>query len=824
MSAQYIRLRGVRVHNLKSVDVDLPLGRLIVISGVSGAGKSSLALDTLYAESQRRYWQSFSSASRQLLERLDKPDADQIDELPPAVALRRAVPRSPRATVGTMTEIVDCLRLLMARVGKVICRACDQEVRGRNPEDVLNVIQSWPTGVRFSVAFPARVREDLSTWRDELVEDGFLRIQAGDEVFRLDSGDLPDDLPERDVWVLVDRLETGKAAPERVRDSIEAAFSRGDGQMALLTESGPQRFDRHFSCPRCGREYHPPEPRLFNFNDPLGACPVCSGTGSDPHRKSDPCPACAGQRLGELALSVVLQGKNMGELCSLASAELGDFCGGLTLDEHQRQLGGLLLEQIRARLGYLHDVGLDYLTLNRAAASLSTGEAQRVWLTTALGSNLVNALYILDEPAAGLHPRDIERLLPVLQRLRDDGNTVVVVEHHPAIVAAADYIVDLGPGAGQDGGERLYQGPVPGLLECEASVTGAYLSGRRMIHVPSRRRPCTHGSLDVSGARLHNLRDLRVSFPLGVLCVVTGVSGAGKTTLVQRTLYPLLCQRKGKKISSASQPDADVSGAGQLGGVVLMDQSPLPRNSRITPVTYLKVFDEIRQVFADTTEAKIRNLGPAAFSFNQPGGRCETCEGQGTLTVDMQLLADVTMACPDCNGTRFQADVLKVKVRNLSIAEVLGMTVREAFRFFRAKRSVERKLKYLLDVGLDYLRLGQSAETLSGGECQRLKLAGHLASSRKPRCLFILNEPAAGLHQADVARLLDCFDRLLETGHSLLVVEYNLNVIKCADWVIDMGPGAGVDGGRIVAAGTPEDIARASDSLTGRHLRALLQT
>ncbi len=480
----------------------------------------------------------------------------------------------------------------------------------------------------------------------------------------------------------------------------------------------------------------------------------------------------------------------------------------------------MLSEQIKSRLAFLQDVELGYLPLDRAAASLATGEAQRIRLAAALGSNLVNALYVLDEPTAGLHPRDTAKLLAVLRRLCEAGNTLVLVEHDPEVIQAADQVVDLGPGAGEEGGEVLYQGPPSGLVVCQDSVTGSYLAGRRSLAVPSKRRSVTHGSLRLLGAKTNNLQNLTVDFPLGVLCVVTGVSGAGKSSLVQHTLYPGLCRRLHKKC--AEETAAEMHGAGQISDVVLMSQAPLPRTTRSNPATYLKVFDEIRQVFADTSEARIRNFGPPAFSFNQPGGRCEACEGQGAQTVDMQFLADVTVTCPECHGTRFKPEILNVKVRNLNIAEVLALTTREAFRFFRAQPLIERRLKMLLDVGLDYLRLGQPLDTLSGGECQRLKLAGHLASSRKPRCLFLLMEPTAGLHLADIARLLDCCDRLLETGHSVVLVEHHLEVIKCADYVIDLGPGAGAAGGRLVAAGTPEEIAQVAASLTGQCLRKVL--
>jgi excinuclease ABC subunit A len=820
--ADSIPLRGVRVHNLKGVNVDLPLGKLTVFSGVSGSGKSSLAFDTLYAEAQRRYLQSFSAYTRQFLDRLDKPEAELIGSLPPAVAVgQRFAPRGPRATVGTMTEILDYLQLLFARTGRIFCLKCGDEVRAQQTADVLAAAEALPAGTRFSVAFPARPESDGggNDWAASLKEEGFVRVQINGSVIRLGEQELPKLSGHEKIWVLVDRLEADRFSPQRLTDSAETAFARGHGQMALLTDQQELVFDQRARCPRCDILYPALEPRLFRFNDPLGACPTCQGTGST--APGGLCPTCGGSRLNEQALSARIGGRNIGELCALTISELTGFIAAPRLEE-ALATGKLLMEQIRARLDYLLGVGLGYLSLNRSARSLSTGEAQRVRLTTALGSNLVSALYVLDEPTVGLHPRDTDRLLAVLLRLRDIGNTVVVVEHDPEVYAAADYLVDLGPGAGEEGGEVLYQGPAAGVVDCEASITGSYLGGRRQISIPARRRPINRGSIRVVGAKINNLQDLTVDFPLGLLCAVTGVSGAGKSSLVQHTLYPALARRKHKKLQATTEGNGEVIGAGQIGDVVLMDQTPLARTARSNPVTSLKAFDEIRKVFADTTEARIRNFGPGHFSFNQPGGRCETCEGQGTLTVDMQFLADVIMTCPDCKGTRYKPEILNVKVRSLNIAEVLNLTAREAFRFFRAQPLIERKLKKLLDVGLDYLRLGQPADTLSGGESQRLKLAGHLASSRKPRCLFLLNEPTAGLHVADVARLLDCFDHLLNAGHSLIVVEHNLDVIKCADWVIDLGPGAASEGGRVVTTGTPEQIAQAADSYTGQWLRKVL--
>jgi excinuclease ABC subunit A len=819
-----IALRGVRVHNLQNVDIDVPLGRMTVLSGVSGSGKSSLAFDTLYAEAQRRYLQSFSASTRQFLERLDKPDADHIDYLPPAIAVgQRFASRGPRATAGTLTEIVDYLRLLFARVGTVYCLQCGQKVEPATTPDVVRAVEQMPAGTRFSIGFPTA--PGAADWATGLREEGFVRVQIDGQLVRLDQEHLPPVMAASRAWVVIDRLETGQFTPQRLVDSLETAFARGEGRLALLTDREELEFDQRLVCPRCHSAYPPLEPRLFSFNDPCGACPTCEGTGTarkGTHGAEAVCPTCHGTRLREQAAIARVDGKTIAELCALSVRELADFVSRLDLAEAQRPTARVLLAQVTARLDYLLAVELSYLSLDRSAKSLSTGESQRLRLTTALGSNLVNALYVLDEPTAGLHPRDTEKLLTVLRRLRDAGNTLVLVEHDAELIRAADFVADLGPGAGEDGGRLLYHGPPAGIVDCEASITGAYLSGRSRISVPARRRPLEHGDLRLVGARLHHLKNLTVTFPLGVLCVVTGISGAGKSTLVQETLYPALCRRlRLTTRQPALPPETDVSGAGQLGHVVLMDQTPLTRTARSNAATYVKAFDDIRAVFADTTEARIRNFGPGDFSFNQPGGRCETCEGQGTLTVDMQFLADVTVTCPDCQGTRYRRELLNVKVRNFSIAEVLGLTVREAFRFFRAHPAIERRLKLLMDVGLDYLRLGQPADTLSGGECQRLKLAGHLAASRKPRCLFLLDEPTAGLHPADVARLLDCFDRLLQTGHSLIVVEHDQDVIKNADHVIDLGPGAGADGGQIVATGTPETIAAVQSSHTGQWLRRL---
>jgi excinuclease ABC subunit A len=825
VAPNFIELRGVRVHNLKGVDVDIPLRGLTVISGVSGAGKTSLAFDTLYAEAQRRYLQSFSTHTRQFLERLDKPEADTIGNVPPALAVaRQSAPRGPRATVGTLTEVVDYLRLLFARAGTLVCLRCGQEVRAAQLGDIVAAVTALPTGTRFSVGFPSKPESDVHDWVAGLKEEGFVRVQIGNDVFRLGEQDLPlPGSPQRqhgpNIWVLVDRLEAGKNV-ERLHDAVDTALTRGNDRMAILLDGRDMVFDRRPICPRCDIPYPVLEPRLFSFNDPLGACPACGGTGVVAAHKrgrtaeaAETCSTCHGSRLNDQTRLARLAGQTIAELSARSGNDLADFLARLDVSR-SHDAGRLLVDQLRKRLACLTEVELGYLTLDRAAHTLSSAEAQRIRLATALASNLVRALYIFDEPTAGLHSRDTGKLLEVLRRLRDAGNTLVLVEHDLEVIAAADQVIDLGPGAGEEGGEVLYQGPPDELARCAASITGGYLSGQRFIGVPSRRRKAEHGSLHLRNATTHNLKNLTVDFPLGILCVVTGVSGAGKSSLVEHTLYPALCRRLHKKCGATTA--AEIHGAGSISDVVLMEQRPIVSSLRSNPATYLKVFDDIRGVFADTSEARIRNFGPAAFSFNQPGGRCDTCEGQGTLTVDMQFLPDVAVICPDCHGARFKPEVLEVKVRNRSIAEVLDLTAREAFRFFRGQSAVERRLKWLLDVGLDYLRLGQPLDTLSGGERQRLKLAGHLAASRKPRTLFLLLEPTTGLHPADVVRLLDCCQRLLDTGHSLILSEHNLDVVKCADHLIDL------DDGRVVASGTPEEVALVGPSHTGEALRRIL--
>ena len=941
-----ISLRGVEVHNLQAIDLDVPHRKLIVFCGVSGSGKSSLALDTLYAEGQRRYIESFSAYTRQFLQRLEKPEADRIDGIPPAVAVtNKSANRSSRSTVGTATETADYLRLLFAKIGRVYCQSCGSEVRRDSPQSASDVLASLSPGKRYMIAFGVTFGEgeDPADRATGLKEKGFIRVVVDGRTVNLDA-DPPDSLaatqgPNQAEWlVIVDRLRAGGTAEDRVRDSLETAFTHGEGECRALVEeddadeseagrsgqlieidSRPFRrigFSSSLACADCQTEYPDPEPRLYSFNSPLGACPECEGFGNvidvdmelvvpDPGKSlrdgavapwNSPaysheleeltaladdydlplgvpfselterqvelvvrgvpernfkglegffswlerrkykmhirvflsrwrsyrlCPGCGGDRLRPEALATRVGGRNIAEISRMKIRDAAEFFRDFEQSDWERQVGRTMFEQVRARLGYLEKVGLDYLTLDRTLRTLSGGETRRVALTGALGSSLVNMLYVLDEPSIGLHPRDIDRLIEAITSLRDRGNTVVVVEHEEAIIRAADQAVEIGPGAGERGGRIVFQGTPQEMEASPESLTGDYLAGRRGVGASGRRRAPNHGWIRLAGARGNNLQNITVEFPLGILCLVTGVSGSGKSTLVEDTLYPALCRRIRKDAPKPYDHD-DTYGDGQVDDVIMVDQSPIGRSPRSNPVTYLKAFDEIRAVFADTVEARTRNYSASHFSFNVDGGRCNACHGDGCTQIDMQFLADVYMKCGQCKGTRYRDEILDVTYRGRNIAEVLEMTVREAFTFFRGRPKVQSRLKRLIDVGLDYVRLGQPANTLSGGEAQRLKLAGYMSSARRGRCLFILDEPTTGLHFSDVVQLLDCFDALLAVGHSLIVVEHNLQMMKAADYIIDLGPGAADEGGQVVAKGTPEMIANSEDSLTGRFLAEIL--
>lgn len=972
----HIELRGVAVHNLKSVDLDIPHRRLVVLCGVSGSGKTSLALDTLYAEGQRRYIESFSAYTRQFLDRLEKPAAERIDGIPPAIAVtRRTTARSNRTTIGSVTETADYLRLLFAKIGRVFCVQCGAEVRRDTAHSAAERLNQLPTGTRFMVAHavPLEAGSDLATVAQSLKASGFVRLVFGDRTWNLadETVALPESLlpgtapsptaqpphasgqatagasasilpgavaphwlADLPPWAVVDRLTAGEASLQRLRDSLETAFAKGDGQCVafVLAETDeptgetrqqidgrPWRrlaFNTALACAACGIKYPVPEPRLFDYNSPLGACPQCEGFGDtvdidmdlvvpdaskslrdgaiapwntpayaheleelvalagdyglpvdvpfrtlgEEHlrliregvperhfgglrgffqwlerrkykmpirvflsrwRRYTPCPACGGKRLRPLSLAVQVGGKNWAELAAMKIEDARAFFQSFELAEWERVVGRTMLEQVQARLDYLCRVGLGYLTLDRTLRTLSGGESQRVAMTSALGSSLVNMLYVLDEPSVGLHPRDVDRLTGVILGLRDRGNTVVVTEHEETILRRADQVIEIGPGAGERGGEIVFQGTPEELQAPGASLTGEYLAGRRGLPAPEQRRPPNRGRIRLTGARGNNLQNLTVDFPLGLLCLVTGVSGAGKSTLVQDTLYGALCRRKHKETPQPCPYD-DVFGDGQIDDVVLVDQSPIGRSPRSNPVSYIKAFDLIRQVFAETIEARTHNYTAGYFSFNVDGGRCEACQGDGYVEIDMQFLPDVFMRCSQCHGTRYRKEILDVTYRGRNIAEVLDMTVREAFSFFRGQTKVQTKLKQLIDVGLDYLRLGQPANTLSSGEAQRLKLAAYMSGATRSRALFLLDEPTTGLHFSDIVQLLDCFEALLSVGHSLIVVEHNLQLMKAADWIIDLGPGAAEAGGRIVAQGPPELVAQHAESVTGQYLRETL--
>lgn len=931
-----IRVRGVRVHNLRDVDLDIPRNKLVAFCGVSGSGKTSLALDTLYAEGQRRYIESFSAYTRQFLERLEKPDADRIDGLPPAIAItHKDHSASSRSTIGAATEIDNHLRLLFARIGRIFCHGCGKEVRQESASTVAQQLARLPEATRYMIAFSRAVTsaEQLAPTVSELREEGFVRLIAGGQTCNLSAGESPIvEAYPAELLVVNDRLTVSESADQRVIDSLETAFASGDGRCVVLIQATPDAttptktidgrqwlqtgYATALRCEDCSIDYPAPDPRLYSYNSPLGACVECEGFGNlvetdmelvvpDPSksladgaiapwntpaykheleellalapdydlpvhvpfaelddrylaliregvperefgglngffawlekrkykmhlrvflsrwRSYRPCPCCHGARLRPEALATKIGGRSISEVLAAKIVDSFEFFRSLELNEWERTVGRTMLEQVTGRLGFLIDVGLGYLTLDRTLRTISNGEAQRVTLTSALGSSLVNMLYVLDEPSVGLHPRDVDRLIKAVRSLRGRNNTVVVVEHEEAMLRAADHIIEVGPGAGERGGQIVFEGTLNEMEASTSSMTGDYLTGRRGIGVPETRRPPSHGWVRLVGARGNNLQNLTVEFPLGVLCLVTGVSGAGKSTLVQDTLYGALCNRK-RKNGAKPHPYDDVYGDGQIDDVILIDQSPIGRSPRSNPVTYVKAFDEIRAVFAETIEARTHNYTASHFSFNVDGGRCTACNGDGHVEIDMQFLADVYMKCDQCHGTRYRNEILDVTYRGRNIAEVLDMTIREAFAFFRGQQKTQKKLKRLIDVGLDYLRLGQPANTLSAGEAQRLKLASYISSAKRNRTLFIMDEPTTGLHYSDIVQLLDCFEALLSVGHSLIVVEHNLQMMKAADYIIDLGPGAAEDGGNVVVQGTPEKVARCDESITGRFLAEVL--
>ncbi len=919
-----IEIRGARTHNLKNVSCRLPLHKLTVITGVSGSGKSSLAFDTIYAEGQRRYVESLSAYARQFLERMDKPDVDEIIGIAPAIAIKQKnSTRNPRSTVATQTEIYDYLRLLFGRVGQTFCYKCGEEVKKDSPESAAeDTLAKLENGTRFYVLFPIEIffnptveKQNDTAVLMTILGHGFARLFRNGETIDLNR---PEDYKFEDfenTFVLVDRLVADKKIRQRLVDSLEICFRESHSAIIEATDGERTLFSEQFICKNDGTLYEEPEPRLFSFNSPFGACPTCQGFGnttgidynlvvqnpelslkenavhpfstpkhrwafkelkefanrenipfeipyadlSDEHKrwilkgKNDwrgvdgffkfkerkkyklhvrvflakyrgytTCPDCEGSRLRIESRSVKVGGKNLPETVLLSIKDAQVFFENLKLSNEQAKIGEKLLEEIQQRIKFIVEVGLDYLTLDRLASTLSGGEAQRIQLATNLGSLLVGTLYVLDEPSIGLHPRDNARLIKILENLRDIGNTVLVVEHDEDTMRAADHIIDIGLYAGELGGNLIFEGDFKNLMKSRDSLTAKYLRGESEIKSPSERRKVNKDrQIEITGAREHNLKNISVKIPLDMFVCVTGVSGSGKSTLVHDVLYGGM-KRGEKEWSGDIGQFKEIHGTNLVKDVILVDQSPIGRTPRSNPVTYIKVYDVIRQVFAKTNLSEKKGYTPSHFSFNVPGGRCETCQGSGTVTVEMQFLADVELTCEDCRGSRFKTEILDVKYKGKGIDDVLNMTVRESISFFKDSKKLTNKLKTLEAVGLGYLRLGQSATTLSGGEAQRVKLAAHLATKSKQKTLFIFDEPTTGLHFDDINKLLSAFRALIAEGNSLVVIEHNLDVIKTADYVIDLGPDGGIYGGEIIAVGTPEEIAKNKKSHTGKFLKDYL--
>ena len=951
-------IRGARTHNLKNIDLTLPVGKLVIVTGVSGSGKSSLAFDTIYAEGQRRYVESLSAYARQFLERMEKPDVDRIDGIAPAIAIRQKnTVRNPRSTVGTTTEIHDYMRLLFARVGRTFCRQCGREVVRETAEVVAKQLSGLADGTRLLIGFDLPLVEVDTASSDQVVDEvaeqpegaddgsnasvgpkgssmaaitaavdalkrkGFQRLLVDGKAVSFDDADVAKLTDRQLLQVVVDRVQTGgEDVRQRLTDSIETSYLEGGGSAwaVELSDEAPRvhLFSERFECRTCGITYEDPQPRLFSFNNPFGACPTCHGFGniieldidlvvpdasksiqdgaiepwSKPHYRAQlaelkkaarsrgvrlnvpwseltdvekqfviegdansdydgvrgffrwlerkkykvhvrvflsryrgylTCPDCGGARLRREARVVQVAGQTIDKVSALTVREATDFFSTLQLTDKETAIAEKVLKEIQRRLSFLSDVGLDYLTLDRLSSTLSGGEAQRINLATSLGSALVGALYVLDEPSIGLHSRDNQRLIAILRQLRDQGNTVLVVEHDADMIKVADHIVDLGLGAGEQGGRVVFSGSLDQLLHEPRSLTAKYLRGELAIPVPTARRKGIGQKIQLLGASEHNLKDVDISIPMNTLTVVTGVSGSGKSTLVHDVLYAAIKRAKGgweRRVGTFRK----LEGTEYITDVVLVDQAPIGRTPRSNPVTYLKAFDPIRELFAATKDARSRGLTASHFSFNVPGGRCEACQGEGEVRVEMQFLADVFVPCDQCDGKRFKPQVLEVRYRGRTIHQVLDLTVREALTFFSSSPKVLRRLQVLDEIGLGYLRLGQPATTLSGGEAQRIKIAAHLSSHTGERLLYVLDEPTTGLHFDDIAKLLTAMRRLIEAGHSLLVIEHNLDVIKTADYIIDLGPEGGESGGRVVATGTPEQVAQVEGSHTGRYLRTVL--
>ena len=945
MSIDKLIVRGAREHNLKNVSIELPRESLIVFTGLSGSGKSSLAFDTIFAEGQRRYVESLSAYARQFLGQMDKPDVDFIEGLSPAVSIdQKSTNRNPRSTVGTITEVYDYLRLLFARAGRPHCPKCGKAVSRQSPQQIVDQILTMPATTKFQVLAPV-IRERKGEFVDlfaELVTQGYSRARVDGETISLSEPPKLKKQEKHTIEVVVDRLTAKAESKSRLTDSIETALRLASGIVLLdfVDAKGAEKertYSEHMACHDCNLSFEELEPRSFSFNSPFGACPECSGIGTklevdedlvipddnlsindgaiapwssghineyflrllealseevkfsldnpwkklsvkakeailngfeyevhvkyknrygrvrnyssgfegvipfvnrkhdetdsdysrskyESYMRETPCNVCKGARLKPEVLAVTVGDKSIAEICELSIADCAAFLKSISLNAREAQIAERVMKEVHARLGFLLDVGLDYLSLARPAATLSGGEAQRIRLATQIGSGLVGVLYVLDEPSIGLHQRDNRRLIETLTRLRDLGNTLIVVEHDEETIRTADWIVDIGPGAGEHGGKVVVSGSYEDLIASKESITGAYLSGRKSIAIPSKRRPIDQKrKFVIKGAKENNLKDVEVDIPLGLFVSVTGVSGSGKSTLVNDILYTTLANKlNGAQLVPGRH--RTVTGIDQLDKVVHVDQSPIGRTPRSNPATYTGVFDKVRALFSETTEAKVRGYQQGRFSFNVKGGRCENCSGDGTITIEMNFLPDVYVPCEVCHGARYNRETLEVHYKGKTIAEVLDMPIEIAHTFFESVPAIARYLKTLCDVGLGYVRLGQSAPTLSGGEAQRVKLATELQRRSTGRTIYVLDEPTTGLHFEDVSKLLGVLSRLVDSGNTVVVIEHNLDVIKCSDWVIDMGPEGGFRGGMVVAEGTPEDVAKVKASYTGNFLAEMLAT
>jgi excinuclease ABC subunit A len=827
-----IVIKGAREHNLKNIDVEIPRDKLVVITGLSGSGKSSLAFDTIYAEGQRRYVESLSAYARQFLEQMGKPDVDSIEGLSPAISIeQKSTSHNPRSTVGTVTEIYDYLRLLFARVGRPYCYQCGEEIAAQTVQQMVDAIAGLPEGTKFQILAPI-VRGRKGEYRKELLEmrrAGYVRARVNGDIVDLGEDIVLDKQKKHTIEIIVDRLvmKPGEALMRRLADSVETSLKLTGGLVAVLADEGKTRlYSDKLACIKCGVSYPEVEPRTFSFNSPHGACPACDGIGyqvtpgsaeEEDFTLLDACEVCRGARLKPESLAIKLEKRSIAEVTSLSIRAAAEFFLSLTFTDRELVIAHRILKEIRERLGFLVNVGLDYLTLDRAAATLSGGEGQRIRLATQIGSGLVGVLYILDEPSIGLHQRDNRRLLQTLLRLRDLGNTVVVVEHDAETMMAADHLLDMGPGAGTHGGHIVAQGTPQQVMADPNSLTGRYLCGIEAVAVPRRQRK-PKGALAVLNAQKHNLKNVTAKIPLGLLTCVTGVSGSGKSTLVLEVLFHSLSQmlyHKKPKIDGCKE----LKGVEALDKVIDIDQSPIGRTPRSNPATYTGLFGYIRDLYSNLPESRVRGYKPGRYSFNVKGGRCEACQGDGLIKIEMHFLPDVYVTCEICKGQRYNRETLEILHKGKSIADVLNMTVDDALEFFQHIPLIKSKLQTLHDVGLHYVKLGQSATTLSGGEAQRVKLSRELSKRATGRTMYILDEPTTGLHFADVQRLLDVLDRLVEAGNTILVIEHNLDVIKNADWVIDLGPEGGDRGGEIVAEGPPKEIAKSKRSYTGQVLR-----